>query len=183
MLENYNFSGYCSEGSIFKIVIFLQDGYDTATIDYIHDTSVPLQQVAALRSLHDRVHRKAVRWVRSLAPPIHAEIEQSLGAMPTLEPNWATLPDGPAWAWWLMPVLPLSAHLQLGFLSTCSLEKRLRAIDKLLDRMSVKMRARERADVTGRVAVEEESENDSCAHAHGSRHQEFTSAHAHAMEF
>lgn len=60
------------------------------------------------------MYRKASRWVHSLAPHVQAEIEQSLGAMPPLEPDWATLPDGPSWAWWLMPVLPLSSQLQVN---------------------------------------------------------------------
>lgn len=33
--------------------------------------------------------------------------------MPSLETDWANLPDGPSWAWWLMPILPLSAQLQV----------------------------------------------------------------------
>lgn len=91
-----------------------KDGYDTATVEYIRDVPIPSYQLSAIRVLHERVHRKAVRWVNSLGRDVLAEVEQSLGAMPPLESSWINLPDGPAWAWWIMPILPLSTQLQVS---------------------------------------------------------------------
>ena len=55
--------------------------------------------------------------------------------MPEPEDEWHKLIDGPAWAWWLLAILPLGPQLQIGILGTTNLEKRLRAIDKALDHM------------------------------------------------
>ncbi|XP_022917918.1 LON peptidase N-terminal domain and RING finger protein 1 [Onthophagus taurus] len=121
-----------------------KDGYDTAKVQFIRDTVVSNEKLTELINLHQRVHNKAVKFVSSLAPRFLIEIESSIGQMPRPEENWFSLPDGPSWAWWLMPILPLTTQLQVGFLSTTSLEKRLRAIDKMLEHMKVKMKALER---------------------------------------
>lgn len=112
-----------------------QDGYDTARVQYIRDNAVSSDRLAELSALHSRVHAQARRWVASLAARLRTEVEACIGCMPALEPHWHKLADGPAWAWWLMPILPLSTQLQVGFLSTTSLEKRLRAIEKMLHHM------------------------------------------------
>ena len=36
--------------------------------------------------------------------------------MPELEEDWPSLPDGPAWTWWLLAFLPLSQELKVGIL-------------------------------------------------------------------
>lgn len=112
-----------------------QDGYDTARVQYIRDHAVTSDRLPELCALHTRVHAQARRWVASLATRLRTEVESCIGRMPALEPHWHKLADGPAWAWWLMPILPLSTQLQVGFLSTTSLEKRLRAIEKMLHHM------------------------------------------------
>ncbi|XP_060519343.1 LON peptidase N-terminal domain and RING finger protein 1 [Cylas formicarius] len=125
-----------------------QDGYDTAKVDYIRDAQVPPEKVAHLTGLHQKVHSKAVKLIRSLKPNVLAEVEQLIGEMPKIEKHWAALPDGPCWTWWLIPILPLSPQLQVGLISTTSLEKRLRAIDKMLEHMKIKMKALQRDTVT-----------------------------------
>ncbi|XP_072400012.1 LON peptidase N-terminal domain and RING finger protein 3 [Diabrotica undecimpunctata] len=124
-----------------------QDGYDTAKINYIKDNDVPAEKLQELMLIHEKVYSKASKWIKSLKPKALREVERLIGKMPKVEKDWFTLPDGPAWAWWLMPILPLSSQLQVGFLSTTSLEKRLRAIDKMLEHMKIRMKALERNTV------------------------------------
>ncbi|XP_025828821.1 LON peptidase N-terminal domain and RING finger protein 1-like [Agrilus planipennis] len=113
-----------------------KDGYDTAEIQYIRDMTIPSDKLQAVLLLHTHVRTKAVSWLQSLNPIVFKEIERSLGPMPEVEENWTRLPDGPRWIWWLVPILPLSSQLQLGFLSSVSIEKRLRAVEKLLDHLT-----------------------------------------------
>ncbi|XP_008199510.3 LON peptidase N-terminal domain and RING finger protein 2 [Tribolium castaneum] len=121
-----------------------QDGYDTAKIQVIKDTVVSSDKLPELIALHHKVYTKASKWITSLTPKVLAEVERLIGKMPRVEKNWLSLPDGPSWTWWLMPILPLSSQLQVVFLSTTNLEKRLRAIDKMLERMEIRMKSLER---------------------------------------
>ncbi|XP_018570108.1 LON peptidase N-terminal domain and RING finger protein 2 isoform X2 [Anoplophora glabripennis] len=137
-----------------------QDGYDTAKVQYVKDSVVLAEKVPELLALHEKVYSKASKWIRSLKPKVLAEVERLIGQMPNVEKNWLSLPDGPSWTWWLMPILPLSSQLQVGFLSTTSLEKRLRAIDKMFEHMNIRMKALERNTV---ACSQEEDSLDSCA--------------------
>lgn len=71
------------------------------------------EKLPDLIALQQRVYKKAARWVQSLAPRVLDEVESSLGKMPEPEKDWSNLPDGPTWAWWLMPILPLCSQLQV----------------------------------------------------------------------
>lgn len=102
---------------IFK-VRFLQDGYDTAKIQVIKDIVVSSDKVPELLNLHQKVYNKACKWIMSLTPKVLAEVERLIGQMPNVEKNWLTLPDGPSWTWWLMPILPLSSQLQVRTTNT-----------------------------------------------------------------
>ena len=52
---------------------------------------------------------------RKLSPP-----KSSLpGAMPAVEKNYWRLPSGPAWAWWILAILPLDTQAQVNICS-CS---------------------------------------------------------------
>lgn len=90
-----------------------QDGYDTAKIQVIRDTTVASDKLPELISLHQKVYTKASKWITSLTPKVLAEVERLIGRMPRVEKNWLSLPDGPSWTWWLMPILPLSSQLQV----------------------------------------------------------------------
>lgn len=94
-------------------IFHFQDGYDTAKVQYIKDSVVPSDKFADLVILHDKVYNKASKWIRSLKPKVLAEVERLIGVMPIVEKDWPSLPDGPSWAWWLMPILPLSSQLQV----------------------------------------------------------------------
>ncbi|XP_058465411.1 uncharacterized protein LOC131438979 [Malaya genurostris] len=116
-----------------------KDGYDTANVEFIEDDKIDCEgaskdgRVHLIRELHEKVLLKAIDWHQSLSENIKCEIFKSFGKMPDLEENWEDVVDGPAWAWWIIAILPLSQHLKVDILSTTSLEKRLRAIDKTLN--------------------------------------------------
>ncbi|XP_062540914.1 LON peptidase N-terminal domain and RING finger protein 1 [Armigeres subalbatus] len=121
-----------------------KDGYDTANVEFIEDdkivdgasgggAGVEDEKVHLIRELHEKVLLKAIGWHDSLPDNIKFEIFKSFGKMPDLEENWEDVVDGPAWAWWIIAILPLSQPLKVGILSATSLEKRLRAIDKTLN--------------------------------------------------
>ncbi|XP_002029631.2 uncharacterized protein LOC6604780 [Drosophila sechellia] len=110
-----------------------KDGYETAKVEYICDEPIADEQVKILAGMQGVVLAKASGWFESLSTEQKHEILQSFGKMPPLEPNWELISDGPAWAWWIIALLPLSQQLKVDILATTSLEKRLRAIDKTLD--------------------------------------------------
>ncbi|KAF6202179.1 hypothetical protein GE061_004577 [Apolygus lucorum] len=109
-----------------------RDGYDTAQVQYIVDDPIPPLYLPELTKLHDSVRRRGMKWFGGIGRDMQTKILRTFGAMPALETNWAALEDGPAWAWWLLAILPLGQHLQIGILGTTCLEKRLKAIDKTL---------------------------------------------------
>lgn len=100
----------------------LQDGYDTASIQYFRDHAIPSEKLTDLIVLHQKVHYKASKWIRSLNPNVLDEVERLLGPMPRVEKNWASLPDGPAWTWWLIPIFPLSPQLQVNNILFCDFD-------------------------------------------------------------
>lgn len=100
-----------------------QDGYDTANVEFIEDdkiidgangAGVDEEKVHLIRELHEKVLLKAIGWHESLPDNIKCEIFKSFGKMPDLEENWEDVVDGPAWAWWIIAILPLSQHLKVG---------------------------------------------------------------------
>ncbi|XP_014252363.1 LON peptidase N-terminal domain and RING finger protein 3 [Cimex lectularius] len=109
-----------------------RDGYDTAQVQYIVDDPIPQQSYQELTLLHDTVRKRGKYWFSKMSQDMQMKIIRTFGEMPPLESNWLSLEDGPAWAWWLVAILPLGQHLQIGILRTTCLEKRLRAIDKTL---------------------------------------------------
>lgn len=86
-----------------------------------------------------QVLAKSRRWWSTVPLSQRSKIRPVFGEMPNVEDNWQSLTDGPAWAWWLLAILPLSPQLQVGILGTTSLEKRLRAIEKTLDHMEQRL--------------------------------------------
>uniref|UniRef100_A0A182IX68 RING-type domain-containing protein n=1 Tax=Anopheles atroparvus TaxID=41427 RepID=A0A182IX68_ANOAO len=129
-----------------------KDGYDTANVEFFEDekigagstvvdgagvsagdTDAADERLQLVRELHEKVLLKAIEWHQSLPESIRCEIFKSFGKMPDLEENWEEVADGPAWAWWIIAILPLNDKLKVDILSTTSLEKRLRAIDKTLN--------------------------------------------------
>lgn len=125
------------------------DGYCTATVEYLKDQPVEPERAGATRALHDRVRHDAESWINSAPNHLRERILQHFGTMPPVEPDWMSLPDGPAWLWWLMAILPLNPKaqvtialpasfsqcanvtmLQVAILSMTQVEKRLEAVQR-----------------------------------------------------
>merc|ERR1711920_953071 len=55
------------------------------------------------------------------------------GHMPEPEADYWNLPNGPAWGWWILSILPLDSQLQIQVLSLTSLKRRLEIILRILN--------------------------------------------------
>lgn len=95
-----------------------RDGYSTAKVQYIYDEPVRKGRLQHVSDLHANVFLKAVIWYNSLPESTKEEIVKSFGAMPLLEGSWETVPDGPAWAWYIIALLPLGQPLKVRALDT-----------------------------------------------------------------
>ena len=108
------------------------DGYYTATVDFLVDKPVEPDNVAATISLHDRVHAAAQNWISEAPVALRQRILQHFGTMPPVEADWISLPNGPAWHWWLLSILPLDPKAQvLLHLHICTVSW-IRAVDQNL---------------------------------------------------
>ncbi|KAF4789003.1 LON peptidase N-terminal domain and RING finger protein 3 [Turdus rufiventris] len=121
----------------FKVIQHSQrDGYNTADIEYIEDQKVQGQEYAALLVLHDSVYDQAYTWFNSLKQALKSRILSHFGPMPAKDPDPQANPNGPAWCWWVLAVLPLENRAQLPFLAMKSLKDRLNGIRRVLTFMS-----------------------------------------------
>ncbi|XP_062998110.1 LON peptidase N-terminal domain and RING finger protein 3 [Elgaria multicarinata webbii] len=127
----------------FKVTQHRQrDGYNTADIEYIEDQAVQGEDYAGLTALHHSVYDQASVWFGSLKPALQSRILSHFGPMPAKDSNpQQTSPNGPAWGWWILAVLPLESRAQLPFLAMTSLRDRLNGIKRIFAFMS---RARSR---------------------------------------
>lgn len=89
------------------------DGYCTATVEYLMDQPVDPSRVETVKALHDRVRQEAQNWISSAPANLRQRILGHFGVMPDVESDWITLPNGPAWLWWLMAILPLNPKAQV----------------------------------------------------------------------
>ncbi len=64
-------------------------------------------------ALHNEVHQEAKDWFNSLPAVPLTRIRQHFGQFPELEPEIMGLENGPAWAWYVVAVLPLDARAQV----------------------------------------------------------------------
>lgn len=92
-----------------------KDGYDTANVEYIKDEPISDDSFVMIDELHKKVLMKARQWCDNLPDAIKGEILKSFGQMPELEHHWEFNPDGPAWAWWIIAILPLNPKLKVSF--------------------------------------------------------------------
>ncbi|XP_045062398.1 LON peptidase N-terminal domain and RING finger protein 2-like [Coregonus clupeaformis] len=119
--------------SRFKVLSHGQrDGYNTAKIEYLEDRKVEGQELAELQKLYVSVYDQASGWFTSLKDDMKSQIISHFGHLPGKDPDPQGNPSGPAWAWWLLAVLPLDNRAQLTILAMPSLKDRLIAIRRVL---------------------------------------------------
>lgn len=116
-----------------------KDGYDTAKVEYIYDEPVSsntaaaaaavddggsgaggggAERLQAIFELHQKVYHEAIEWYTNLPEHTKDEILKSFGNMPALEDRWEMVIDGPAWAWYIIAILPLNQQLKVSILYT-----------------------------------------------------------------
>ncbi|KAM5146042.1 LON peptidase N-terminal domain and RING finger protein 3 [Mantella aurantiaca] len=117
----------------FKVIQHSQrDGYNTADIEYIEDEKVTEEDYEELRALHNAVYDQAYTWFSTLKIALKTRILSHFGPMPTKDSDLQVNPNGPAWCWWILAVLPLESRAQLPFLAMTSLKDRLTSIRRVL---------------------------------------------------
>ncbi|XP_011378492.1 LON peptidase N-terminal domain and RING finger protein 3 isoform X1 [Pteropus vampyrus] len=109
-----------------------RDGYNTADIEYIEDQKVQGEDCAELMGLHNCVYEQASSWFHSLKSSLKNRILNHFGPMPEKDVDPQINPNGPAWCWWTLAVLPLESRAQLPFLAMKSLKDRLNGIRRVL---------------------------------------------------
>lgn len=109
-----------------------RDGYNTADIEYIEDQKVQGEDCAELMGLHNCVYEQASSWFHSLKSSMKNRILNHFGPMPEKDADPQMNPNGPAWCWWTLAVLPLESRAQLPFLAMRSLKDRLNGIRRVL---------------------------------------------------
>lgn len=109
-----------------------KDGYNTATVEFLKDTPPDEAELQEVQALHDRTQSTAASWFNNHKEEMKTGILNHYGAMPAVEESYWSLPSGPAWAWWVLAILPLDTQAQQQILSQTNLKKRLEAIGRIL---------------------------------------------------
>jgi hypothetical protein len=76
------------------------------------DQPVDPSRVEEVRALHDRARLEVLSLINSIN--LRNRI-QRFGVIPEVEPDWITLPNGPAWVWWFISIIPLTPQDKVKF--------------------------------------------------------------------
>lgn len=90
-------------------VIALKVGFGWKTLLQLFHWS----SVTELKTLHDAVLEHAIGWFNAMSTPIREGILAHYGPIPEVENAYWDLPNGPAWTWWIIAILPLDPHGQV----------------------------------------------------------------------
>nr|KAG5687268.1 hypothetical protein BaRGS_010255 [Batillaria attramentaria] len=107
-----------------------RDGYNTAKVEFLSDRSLTAEELLETQALEGEIYEQVKSWLEGLSGIHRARITQHFGNLPDLDPHPNETPNGPAWAWWVLAVLPLDHRVQLAMLSMASYKERLQALQK-----------------------------------------------------
>ncbi|XP_013421842.1 LON peptidase N-terminal domain and RING finger protein 3 [Lingula anatina] len=111
----------------------MKDGYNTANVEYLSDVHYEGAELAEIQQLSDEVYDMASEWWTNLPGTPRSQISHHFGALGEKEPVTHWTPNGPAWVWWLVAVLPLEPKVQLTMLGLLSLKERLLSVKRVLN--------------------------------------------------
>lgn len=112
-----------------------RDGYNTAVVEFLKDDTIEGEELTDLRAIHDRTRTLAVGWFGDMDRAVQINVTSHYGPMPRVETEYWKLASGPAWAWWVLAILPLDTLAQQQILSQTKLKRRLEAIGRILGYM------------------------------------------------
>ncbi|CAG4929534.1 unnamed protein product [Parnassius apollo] len=126
--------------SRFKVIEkHVWDGCDVARIEPLVD-KLPSEDLAIwkIRNMAWITSYKAQVWLNTVNEAVRESIEAAFGELPSYfgtDESWLQSPDGPAWLWWFIAILPLKPEIKVLILSTKCLLKRLMAVSRTFDVM------------------------------------------------
>jgi len=86
--------------------------------------------------MQSEVYATCQAWLDSLPGIQREQILHHLGQFPAMDPEFS--PNGPAWLWWMVSVLPLDPRIQNTMLAMTSYKERLDGVKRVLMYMSRK---------------------------------------------
>ena len=60
------------------------------------------------------MNKIAGKWFTEMSDAMKSGILNHYGHMPEPEADYWNLPNGPAWGWWILSILPLDSQLQVN---------------------------------------------------------------------
>lgn len=114
-----------------------RDGYNTAVVEFLKDEIPTGQNLQEVQALHDEIRSKAVNWFNNSIPPEErASVAAHYGSMPRVEQEYWSSLSGPAWAWWVLAILPLDPVHKIRIMSQTELKSRLVHLGRILNYMT-----------------------------------------------